>query len=69
MQNQVIAPSQSKREFSVGDEHIYNRASPVRWIISHLLRYPYLLVSFLLVGNADQRAFFDGPPTDRSRVR
>lgn len=48
MQNQVIAPSQAKREFSVSDEHVYNRSGPVRWIISHLLRYPHFLVSFLL---------------------
>ena len=48
MQNQVIAPSQAKREFSVRDEHVYNRSGPVRWIISHLLRYPHFLVSFLL---------------------
>ena len=39
--------SQSKREFSVAGEYTYNRAGPVRWIISHLLRYPPLLVSFL----------------------
>jgi ATP-binding cassette subfamily B protein len=44
----AIAISQSKREFSVADEHVYNRAGPVRWIISHLLRYPPLLASFLL---------------------
>ena len=48
MQNQAIAPSQPKREFSVADEHIYDRSSPVRWIVSHLLRYPYFLTSFLL---------------------
>src|SRR5919108_4738357 len=50
MQNQAMVPSQSKREFSVGDEYIYNRSGPVRWIISHLLRYPHFLVSFLLAG-------------------
>src|SRR5687767_7601856 len=48
MQNQSIAPSQPKREFSVADEHIYDRSSPVHWILSHLLRYPYFLTSFLL---------------------
>src|SRR6266508_2791776 len=48
MQNEVTAPSQSKREFSVADEHIYDCSSPVRWIVSHLLRYPHLLASFLL---------------------
>jgi ATP-binding cassette subfamily B protein len=35
-----------KREFSVADEHRYNRASPLRWIFSHLARYPGLAVTF-----------------------
>ncbi len=29
-----------KREFTVANEHRYNRSGAVRWIISHLLRYP-----------------------------
>jgi ATP-binding cassette subfamily B protein len=37
-----------KREFSVSGEYHYNRAGPVRWIISHLRRYPMLLTSFLV---------------------
>jgi ATP-binding cassette subfamily B protein len=45
--DQANALPQSKREFSVADEYPYNRAGPIRWIISHLLRYPLLLVSFL----------------------
>jgi ATP-binding cassette, subfamily B, bacterial len=48
MQNQAIDSPRSKREFSVASEHMYDRSSPVRWIISHLLRYPPLLASFLL---------------------
>jgi ATP-binding cassette subfamily B protein len=48
MKNPAIIPSQSKREFSVADEHVYNRAGPISWIISHLVRYPPLLASFLL---------------------
>src|SRR5215217_3169760 len=48
MKNPAITPSQSKREFSVADEHFYNRAGPIRWIISHLVRYPHLLSSFLV---------------------
>ncbi len=47
MLDQANALSQSKREFSVAGEYAYNRAGPIRWIISHLLRYPLLLVSFL----------------------
>ena len=45
--DQANALFQSKREFSVAGEYTYNRAGPVRWIVSHLLRYPPLLVSFL----------------------
>lgn len=29
-----------KREFSLENEHHYNRSGPVQWIISHLNRYP-----------------------------
>ncbi|MFN8465535.1 MAG: ABC transporter ATP-binding protein [Caldilineaceae bacterium] len=47
MLDQANALFQSKREFSVAGEYTYNRAGPLRWIISHLLRYPLLLVSFL----------------------
>ena len=32
----------SKTEFRLENEHQYNRTGPVRWIISHLLRYPLL---------------------------
>jgi ATP-binding cassette subfamily B protein len=30
----------TKREFSLEREHKYNRSGPVRWILSHLIRYP-----------------------------
>jgi len=46
--NQTIDHARPKREFSVADEHVYNRSGPIRWILSHLLRYPPLLASFLL---------------------
>jgi ATP-binding cassette subfamily B protein len=42
------APSQFKREFSVADEFVYDQSGPVRWILSHLRRYPLFLASFLL---------------------
>jgi ATP-binding cassette subfamily B protein len=48
LQNLAVAPSQPKREFSVADEHVYNRSGPLRWILSHLVRYPHFLASFLL---------------------
>jgi len=51
--NKAVAASpgkgaQVKREFSVAGEHVYNRSGPKRWIISHLLRYPGFLISFLI---------------------
>jgi ATP-binding cassette subfamily B protein len=47
LQNEAIAPTRLKREFSVADEHVYNRSGPLRWILSHLLRYPHFLASFI----------------------
>ena len=32
----------SKKEFRVENEYQYNRSGPIRWILSHLLRYPWL---------------------------
>jgi ATP-binding cassette subfamily B protein len=43
-----VKASQVKREFTVEDEHVYNRSGPKRWILSHLLRYPGFLASFLI---------------------
>ncbi len=37
-----------KREFTVAGEYHYNHLSPVRWIISHLMRYKHLILSFML---------------------
>ncbi len=37
-----------KREFTVADEYRYNRASPARWIASHLLRYKHFLFGAML---------------------
>jgi len=31
-----------KREFTVEDAHHYDRSGPLRWILSHVLRYPYI---------------------------
>jgi len=30
----------AKREFRLEKEYHYNRSRPVRWIISHMMRYP-----------------------------
>ncbi|MFW5942328.1 MAG: ABC transporter ATP-binding protein [Chloroflexota bacterium] len=46
MLDQALAPAPRKREFTVADEYEYNRSGPLRWILSHLLRYPHLIVSF-----------------------
>ncbi len=38
----------SKREFRLENEYTYNRTAPVRWILSHVMRYPLLpLAAFL----------------------
>ncbi len=38
----------SKREFTIVNEYQYNRTSPVRWIVSHVLRYKRYIASFVL---------------------
>ena len=38
----------SKREFTVAGEYFYDRSGPVRWILSHVLRYKRFIASFLL---------------------
>ncbi len=38
----------TKREFRLADETHYNRSGPVRWIISHLMRYPLFPVVAVL---------------------
>ena len=40
--------SQPNREFRVEGEYRYNRSGPVRWILSHLLRYKIFLASFIV---------------------
>ncbi len=61
MQNQAAATSQLKREFSVADEYHYDRSGPVRWIVSHLLRYPHLLASFLFAATLTNVLFSTVP--------
>src|SRR6202011_333806 len=38
-----------KREFTVTGEYQFNRASPVRWVASHLARYRQLIITFVLL--------------------
>ena len=42
----------SNREFSVANEHAYDRSSPVRWIAAHIVRYPLLPIIFVLTAIA-----------------
>jgi ATP-binding cassette subfamily B protein len=41
----MAAAKMSKKEFRLADEYQYNRTGAVRWIISHLLRYPWLPIA------------------------
>ena len=45
MTTQVLS---TRREFSVADEHLYDRSGAVRWVLSHVLRYKPFLISFLI---------------------
>src|SRR6185312_8502794 len=36
--------SVASREFTVADEYVYKRSGPVRWVISHVLRYKRFLL-------------------------
>ena len=49
----------SAREFTVAGEYVYDRRSPVRWIISHILRYPWL-PAFTLLGNIGSSVLYNG---------
>ena len=47
----------SKREFSLENEYHYNRSGPVRWILSHLLRYPFFPFAILLTSVVNNWAY------------
>ncbi|MCI0398035.1 MAG: ABC transporter ATP-binding protein/permease [Chloroflexi bacterium] len=47
----------SKKEFRLADEYQYNRSGAVRWIISHLLRYPWLPVAALVAAIINNVAY------------
>ena len=42
----TLPPREAKREFAVEGAYRYNSGSTLRWILSHLGRYPLLLFSF-----------------------
>lgn len=37
------------REFRTGNEYPYNRTTPERWVLSHVLRYPLLPIGFVVL--------------------
>lgn len=43
-------PTLTKREFTPTTEYRYNRTSPMRWILSHVRRYPLLPAGMALTG-------------------
>jgi ATP-binding cassette subfamily B protein len=47
----------TKREFTLEDEHHYNRSGPVRWIISHTLRYPLFPLIMVLAAILNNLAY------------
>lgn len=38
----------TQREFTIANEYRYDLRSPLRWLASHIMRYPLLLITFLL---------------------
>ena len=54
-----MAPAAPPREFSIADEYHYNRRSPARWVLSHVVRYPVLPVVFVVtvIGMAVAQSF------------
>ena len=53
-----------QREFTFADEYRFDRSSPARWIMSHVLRYKRFALGFLLSMVAIGGAGF-GDPLDR----
>jgi ATP-binding cassette subfamily B protein len=47
----------SKREFRLEKEYHYNRSGPVRWIVSHLLRYPLFPVAAVAAAILNNAAY------------
>ena len=46
-----------RREFSVEGEHRYDRRGPVRWVLSHMLRYKGFLFSFFIASTVTAALF------------
>src|SRR5688500_15357956 len=48
-------------EFTIAGTHRYDYRSPVRWVVSHLIRYPWLPVVVILTGIAEAGLFSVAP--------
>jgi ATP-binding cassette subfamily B protein len=49
--------SQAKSEFRLDKEHHYNRSGAVRWILSHVVRYPVSLLAVIIMTAMANLAF------------
>ena len=47
----------SKREFQIENEYRYNRREPLRWVLSHMLRYPILPLALVICAVANNFAY------------
>ncbi len=47
----------TKREFQVKNEYQYNRKGPLRWVFSHLMRYPFLPLVLVAAAVANNFAY------------
>ena len=47
----------AKREFQIENEYQYNRQGPVRWLVSHVLRYPILPLALVICAVANNFAY------------
>jgi len=52
-----VGPAGTKREFKIENEVRYDRSGPVRWIISHLLRYPIFPIIAVLAAVVNNLAY------------
>lgn len=47
----------NKREFTLEHEHRYDRSAPVRWIVSHAMRYPVFPLATVLTATLNNWAY------------
>jgi ATP-binding cassette subfamily B protein len=47
----------TKKEFRLENEYHYNRSGPVRWIVSHVMRYPFFPLATILAAILNNWAF------------